>query len=262
MYLVVLIGFLFVWPSFGQYANIHGMKMYYEVQGKGRPVVLLHGGMTTIHFSFQAQIPALAQNHRVIAIEQMGHGHTADVAGRELSYEAMAEDTYAFLTQQGIKNVDLVGFSDGGQIALRLAFTHPELVRRVIVSGVGLGPQSVDQQKSMLSLSADRLPRAFRDEYNSVSPDGPEHWPAMFEKVKVMWSKPGWGISAPSLAMIRAPVLLVFGDHDFTSLEEVTVIRHAIPGAQLCVLPGVGHGTFVERPEWLNPIILNFLDRN
>jgi pimeloyl-ACP methyl ester carboxylesterase len=200
--------------------------------------------MTTIHFSFKAPIPALAQNHHVIAIEQMGHGHTADVAGRELSYDGMAEDTYAFLIQQGIKSADLVGFSDGGQIALRLAFNHPEIVRRVIVSGVGLGPQSVDQQKAMLALSADRLPKAFRDEYNRVSPDGAEHWPVMFEKVKAMWSKPSWGISLPSLAMIKAPVLLVFGDHDFTSLEEIATIRHAIKGAQLCVLPGVGHGTF------------------
>lgn len=259
MYLVVLIGFLIVSPSFGQYANIHGVKMYYEIHGEGRPVLLLHGGMTTIHFCFQAQIPALAQNHRVIAIEQMGHGHTADVAGRELSYDGMAEDTYAFLIQQGIKNVDLVGFSDGGQIALRLAFTHPEIVRRVVVSGVGFGPQGVDQQNAMLALSADRLPKAFRDEYNRVSPDGPDHWPVVFEKVKAMWSKPGWGISPQSLAMIKAPVVLVFGDHDFTSLEEIATIHNAIKGSQLCVLPGVGHGTFVERPEWLNPIILNFL---
>jgi len=77
-----------------------------------------------------------------------------------------------------------------------------------------------------------------------------------------MWSKPGWGISQGALATIKAPVLLIFGDRDFTSVEEAAIIRHSIPGAQLCVLPGVGHSTFVERPEWLNPIILDFLDRN
>jgi pimeloyl-ACP methyl ester carboxylesterase len=262
MRLLVLIGFLLAWPALGEYADVHGLKMYYELHGAGRPVVLLHGGMTTIHFSFAAQIPAFANNHRVIAIEQMGHGHTADVAGRELSYEGMADDTFAFLVQQGIRDADLVGFSDGGQIALRLAFTHPELVRRVVVSGVGLGPQNAEQQKAMLSLSPDRLPKSFREEYERISPDGPAHWPVFFDKVKAMWAKPGWGISQPELATVKAPVLLVFGDRDFTSLEEAVVIRHAIPNAQLCVLPGVGHGTFIERPEWLNPMILDFLDKN
>jgi len=91
--------------------------MYYEVHGEARPVVLLHGGMTTIQFSFAAQIPALAHNHRVIAVEQMGHGHTADGAGRELSYEALTEDTFAFLVQQGIRNADLVGFRSQPELA-------------------------------------------------------------------------------------------------------------------------------------------------
>jgi len=260
MRLVAVFGFLLAWPAPGEYAEIHGLRMYYEVYGQGRPVVLLHGGMTTIQFSFAAQIPALARNHRVIAVEQMGHGHTADIAGRDLSYAGMTEDTSAFLAQQGIRNADLVGFSDGGQISLRLAFTHPELVRRVIVSGVGLGPVTAEQQKAMRTLSADRLPKAFREEYARVSPDGAEHWPAFFEKVRAMWSKPGWGISLAGLATIKAPTLLIFGDHDFTNLEEAAEIFHSIPGARICVLPGVGHGTFIERPEWLNPILLDFLD--
>ena len=129
------------------------------------------------------------------------------------------------------------------------------------MSGVGLGDLSAQQRAAMRTLSAGFLPKAFRDEYERVSPDGPEHWPAFFEKVKAMWSKPGWGISKPELATIKAPVLLVFGDRDFTSLEEATTVFHAISGAQLCILPGVGHATFRERPEWLNPIILDFLDR-
>lgn len=77
-----------------------------------------------------------------------------------------------------------------------------------------------------------------------------------------MWSKPGWGLSRPELATIKAPVLLFFGDRDFTSLEEAAMIFHTIPGAQLWVVPGVGHGTFRARPDWLNPVILDFLDRN
>ncbi|HXM41792.1 MAG TPA: alpha/beta hydrolase [Bryobacteraceae bacterium] len=262
MRLVALFGLLVAWPAAGEYAEVHGLKMYYEVHGEGRSVVLLHGGMSTIQFSFAAQIPALAHNHRVIALEQMGHGHTADIAGRELSYAGMAEDTFAFLVQRGIRNADLLGFSDGGQIALRLAFTHPEMVRRVVVSGVGLGALSPERQTAMRNLSPNLLPKAFREEYDRVSPDGPAHWPAIFEKVRAMWSTPGWGVSGPELATIKARVLLVFGDRDFTGVEEAASIFHGIPGAQLCILPGTGHGTFRDRPEWLNPVVLDFLDRN
>lgn len=261
MRLATLLTFLLAWPAAGEYAEVHGLKMYYEVHGEGPPVVLLHGGMTGIAFSFAAQIPALSRNHRVIAIEQMGHGHTADIAGRALSYADMAEDTFAFLTQQHIQNVDLLGISDGGQIALRLAFTHPEMVRRVIVSGVGFGPVTAEEQQATLALSADRLPKVFRSDYERVSPDGSDHWLAIFQKVKTMWSKPGWGISKPELATIHAPVLLFFGDHDFTSIEEAATIFHDIPGAQLCIVPGAGHGALRERAEWLNPVILDFLDR-
>jgi pimeloyl-ACP methyl ester carboxylesterase len=97
----------------------------------------------------------------------MGHGHKSDAAGRDMSYEGMTEDTFAFLAQQGVREADLVGFSDGGQIALRLAFTHPELVRRAIVSGGGLGTLNAEQQKAMRTLSADSLPKTFRDEYEA-----------------------------------------------------------------------------------------------
>src|ERR1700691_4797904 len=153
MRVTMLVGLLLPLSAFGEYVEVHGVKMYYEIHGEGRPVVLLHGGTATIQTSFAGQIPVLARNHRVVAIEQMGHGHTGDVAGRELSYEAMTEDTAALLVQLGIQNADVVGWSDGGQLALRLAFTHPELVRRVVASGVGLGATTPQIQQAMRALS-------------------------------------------------------------------------------------------------------------
>jgi pimeloyl-ACP methyl ester carboxylesterase len=262
MRLIAVLAFFLAWPAAAEYVDVHGIHMYYEVRGEGRPVVLLHGGMGSIQSSFAAQIPVLARNHRAIAIEQMGHGHTGDVAGRELSYEGMTEDTAALLTQLGIRDADVIGFSDGGQIALRLAFTHPELVRRVVASGVGLGELSPDEQRQMRNLSPNVFPKDLRDEYARISPDGADHWTVIFDKVRTMWAKPGWGLTRPELATIKARTLLVFGDRDFTSLEEAAAIRHSIPGAQLCILPGTGHPTFRERPNWLNPIVLDFIDRN
>ena len=256
----VVIGLLLSLPALGEYVEVHGIKMYYEVHGEGRPVVLLHGGTGTIRSSFAEQIPVLARSHRVIAIEQMGHGHTGDVPGRELSYEGMAEDTAALLVQLGIQNADLVGWSDGGQLALRLAFTHPELVRRVVASGVGLGAYTPQMQQAMHALSAASWPAPVRDEYARVSPDGAQHWPVFFDKIKAMWTKPSWGISEPELARIKAPVLIVAGDRDFTRVEETTRIFRMIPGARLAILPATDHFTFQKRPDWLNPIVLDFLD--
>jgi pimeloyl-ACP methyl ester carboxylesterase len=262
MHASMLLGLLLPVSAFGEYAEIHGIKMYYEIRGEGQPVVLLHGGTSTIETSFSEQIPVLARNHRVIAIEQMGHGHTGDVGGRELSYEGMAEDTAALLVHLGIQNADIVGWSDGGQLALRLAFTHPELVRRVIASGVGLGAVNPQMQQAMRALSADTWPAHVREEYARVSPDGAAHWPVFFDKVRTMWAKPTWGISEPELGRIKATVLIVAGDRDFTRVEETTRIFRMIPGARLAILPATDHYTFQKRAGWLNPIILDFLDGN
>jgi pimeloyl-ACP methyl ester carboxylesterase len=262
MHASMVLGLLLPLPALAEYADVHGIKIYYEIHGEGRPVVLLHGGTGTIQSSFAEQIPVLARNHRVIAIEQMGHGHTGDIAGRELSYEGMTEDTAALLAKLGIQNADVVGWSDGGQLALRLAFTHPELVRRVVASGVGLGAVTPQMQQAMRALSADRWSAQVRDEYARVSPDGPQHWPVFFDKIRTMWAKPSWGFSEADLGKIKAAVLIVAGDRDFTRVEETTRIFRLIPGARLAILPGTDHFTFQKRPGWLNAMVLDFLDGN
>jgi len=259
----LLFSLLLTPPASGEYAQVRRIKMYYEIRGEGRPVVLLHGGLATIRLSFEKQIRVLARNHRVVAIEQIGHGHTADVAGREFTYEGMAEDTAALLTQLGIRNADVIGWSDGGQLALRLALTHPELVRRVIVSGVGLDatmPEDVERRKhANEALSSDLWPEA-SDEYAQVSPDGAQHWPIFFAKVRAMWANPSRGISERELADIKAPTLIIAGDKE--NVERHMHIFRGITGAKLCILPGTGHATFPDRANWLNPIILEFLDQN
>ena len=258
------LGLLLLPPAFAEYAQVHGIKMYYEVHGKGRPVVLLHGGVNTIKTSFAKQIPVLAQNHRVIAIEQMAHGHTGDLTGRPLTYEGMSEDTAALLVQLGVRQADVIGWSDGGQIALRLAFTHPELIRSVVASGVGFGAtpavvKELGPEKDFGKTIAGMFPQGY-EAYKSVSPDGPDHWSAFAVKSRAMWSAPTWGFLPADLARIRRPVLIIAGDHDFVGLEVTTRLVQAIPKAQLLILPGTGHTTFQDRPTWLNPILLDFLD--
>jgi pimeloyl-ACP methyl ester carboxylesterase len=263
MRLSPLLGLLLAAPAAAEYADLHGIHMYYEVRGQGPTVVLLHGGLATIRLSFEKQIPILARSHRVVALEQIGHGHTGDVPGRNFSYEAMTEDTGALLGQLGVRGADVIGWSDGGQIALRLALTHPEQVRRLAVSGVELTaatPEETQRRRRFYErLSPDVWPEA-RKEHARVSPDGPEHWLTFFAKMRAMWGSPSQGITQGELALIKARTLIIAGDQE--DVERHVRIFRGIAGASLCILPGTGHVTFPNRPDWLNPIILDFLDRD
>jgi pimeloyl-ACP methyl ester carboxylesterase len=113
--------------------NVNGLNMYDEIHGTGRPLVLLHGALTTIDTSFGRVLPSLAKTRQVIAIEQQAHGHTADI-DRPLTYEQMADDTAALLQHIGVENADIFGYSMGGGIALQIAIRHPDLVRKLVVA--------------------------------------------------------------------------------------------------------------------------------
>jgi pimeloyl-ACP methyl ester carboxylesterase len=245
----------------GAYASVHGLRMYYEVYGKGPPLLLLHGGLQTISGSFSKQIPAFAESHRVIAVEQMGHGHTGD-ADRELTYRGMAEDTAELLRQLNLTGVDVVGWSDGGIIGLVLAAHHPALVRRLVVSGANLRPDGCTEDflAHVRAMKAEDMKGFDRQEYDKDTPDGAAHFPVVFRKVHDLW------LTAPTpadiddrqLGDIQAPTMIVVGDHDIIRPEHTMEIYHHLPHAQLCILPGTSHNTFYRRSEWLNPIILAF----
>ena len=244
----------------GEMATVrNGMKLFYEIRGEGQPVVLLHGGTATIQLSFSKQIDLLARAHKVIAVEQMGHGHSPDVEGRPFSYEEMTEDTAAVLVKLGIKDADVVGWSDGGQIALRLAAFHPELARRVVASGVGFGTPAASRQ-SVETMTDARWPREFRDGYVSTSPDGMDHWPVVWRKACKMWAGPTWGFTGADLHKIKARVLIVAGDNDIVSAAVTRRVAAAIPGAKVSILPNTDHWTFQKRDDLMNPLLLEFLD--
>src|SRR5207302_6620074 len=114
----------------GQYADVNGIKLYYEIHGTGHPLILLHGGLGAIEM-FGPNLPALAEGHRVIAVDLQGHGRTADV-DRPISVETMAEDIAALIKKLGLEKPDVVGYSLGGGVALLVAARHPELVRKLV----------------------------------------------------------------------------------------------------------------------------------
>lgn len=243
--------------------EVHGLAMYYEVRGDGPPLVLLHGGLHGIEGSFGRVLPALAARRRVIAVEQIGHGHTPD-ADRPFRYADMAEDTAALLARIGVGPADLLGWSDGGIVALFLAARHPERVRRVVVSGAnarldGMEPAAV---RGMRDTPPERMARdlaALREAYAAASPDGAGHWPVVVAKARAMWLAPV-GLEPADLARIAAPTLLVAGDRDLVRPEHEVELLRSIRSAQLLILPGTGHRTFDARADWVLPVVWSFLD--
>jgi pimeloyl-ACP methyl ester carboxylesterase len=259
-------------PTKGRYADVSGLRMYYEIHGTGAPLVLLHGWFSTIDTDFGKIIPAFAKTRQVIAIEQQAHGHTADI-NRQFSYEQMADDTAALLRQLKIEQADFVGYSMGGAIALQMARRYPALVRKFVFAGGtsyapdGLYPELREGLKRMKPEDMNGSP--WQKAYASVAPN-PENWAALVSKKQAMDLRfAGW--SQDDVKTIEAPSLLIIGDADIVRPEHtVEMFRllgggvvgdlHGLPRAQLAVLPGTTHVTFIDRTEWLVSMISSFLD--
>ena len=254
----------------GRLYDIDGSKLWVQSEGSGPPVVFLHGGLQSFASSFDGQRQAFATSRRVIGIDQAGHGHSPD-DGQPFSYQRMADQTAALLQQLALGPVDLVGESDGGDVALLVAHDHPALVRRVVVSGAnlraGLPPDELARRRSWTDTQVDeklqqlqaRLPPRFRTNFEAVAPDGPARWNAHVAKSYRLWMTPVV-VEPSALKTIAAPVLVIAGDHDFTSLEETTELWRGLPHGQLLIVPGTGHGTFRDRPALMNLAIREFLD--
>ncbi len=227
------------------WASIHGHRIYYAVRGSGSALVFLHGGGDSGEHSFVRQLDVFSEHHHIVAPDQVGQGRTPDVPG-PLTYTGMMEDTAALLQMLKLRHVDVIGFSDGGILALMLAVRHPDLVRRLLISGVNISPEG---------LTADGL-----EGLRAAQTSTPN---TIDEKLAHLWltSPTPSELSLDLLSKISQPVLLISGDRDAITLEHTLQIFHALPNAELCVLPGTDHGTFSGRSEWLNPIMDEFLKR-
>jgi pimeloyl-ACP methyl ester carboxylesterase len=246
--------------------------MYYEIHGSGRPLVLLHGNLSTIGTSFGKVLPLLASTRRIIAVEQQGHGHTADI-DRPFSLEQWAEDTAALLRHLKIERADFFGYSSGGAVALEIALRSPALVRKLVWAGGtsyrrdGLYPELLAAGKAMQPEDLDGSP--FQQAYASIAPQ-PENWHRLVTKI-VDLDRTIEGRSREAIASVKAPTLLIIGDSDIVRPEHVVEMFRllgggvvgdlvGLPRSQLAVLPGTTHVTLVDRAEWLASMITEFLD--
>lgn len=241
------------------YASVNGLRMYYEIEGSGDPLVFVPAAF--VHAKMRS-FPELAERHSVIKIDPQGHGRTADVPERRRTLEQDAEDIAALLHSLGISQADFFGESYGGATAMLVALRHPALVRRVATFGATFGPAEVAHNREMLRFddppSADsRCFRIQRESYEQVAPD-PSYWAKMWDKVA---SIPWAGFTKEELTSIQAPVLIALGDRDFVRVEHALEASRLIPNAELAVIPDAGHFLLFSEPERLTSVVKHFLEK-
>lgn len=244
-------------PKAGHYASLRGIRVYYETYGKGPALVLLHGGAGS-GAQFAKQVPVFARHFRLIVPDARGQGRTTDTPG-PLTYHGMAEDVKALLDHLHVARANLLGWSDGGVVALDLAMHHPERVLRVVTFGANFradGLNAPDVAWNQTAQAQDFGPD-MRRFYVSVAPDSNRYEEAM-NKVIALWrDEPNW--NEADLARIQSKVLVVAGEHDVVRQDHTEAMARAIPHATLWIVPGASHSVLQEQPEVVNPRVLTFL---
>jgi pimeloyl-ACP methyl ester carboxylesterase len=226
------------------YATIGPLHLYYEIHGHGFPLVLIHGGGSTIGTSFGHVLQTFAQDHRVIAVELQAHGHTRDI-DRPLTFDQDADDIAALLQQLHIPQADIFGFSNGGMTAMDIAIRHPSLVHKLVVGSAffkrsgaydwfwpGFGHATLDQ-----------MPKDLRDAYLDINHDS-AGLKAMFHRdVERMKAFKDWPDEA--IKNVQAPTLFIIADQDLVRPEYAVELTRQMPHARLFILPG-HHGEYLE----------------
>jgi pimeloyl-ACP methyl ester carboxylesterase len=237
------------------YAAVNGLNMYYEIHGEGPPLLLLHGGTGSIPTKW---IPFFSSQFRVIAMEQMGHGRTADVVDRPFHFHDMAEDTVELMRQLGIENAVIVGYSDGGIISIDMAIHHPERVTKLAITGANSRTDGYTAENLEWARSFKPAELPVSNAYARLSPDGADHWPIVLGRLQRMWLvEPNF--TREEMQSIKAPTLIIIGDADIVTPEHAVELFRTIPTAQLCVVPHAGHGVMPKETilAFFNEVLTN-----
>jgi pimeloyl-ACP methyl ester carboxylesterase len=242
----------------GNYVDVDGVRTYYEVTGRGEPLILLHGGLCTAE-TFDAQTPALAEHYRVYVPERFGHGRTPDIDG-PITYENMAQHTIAFMDAVGVESAHLLGWSDGALVGLLVALRRPKLVRKLVFIDqyVTLDAAPAGLLPFLEGMSAESAPPFVVELYGALSPDGADHLPVIIDKLRQTWTTET-GVDVADLEHVAAPTLILAADDGGMTLEHIGALQRALPESQTAIVPGTSHGLAMEKPHVVNQLIVDFL---
>ena len=259
----------------GQYANVNGINLYYEIHGAGRPIVLLHGGL--MHGGlFGPVLDMLAKDHKVITPDLQGHGRTADI-DRPIDIRLMGDDIAALIEHLGLDKPDVVGYSLGGGVALQVAVRHPEKLRRLVLVSANVRRDAIPaemlaQQGQVTAAAAEFMKETpMYKEYVRIAPR-PEDFPRLLDKMGSSMSKDfDFSDEVRGLTM---PTLIVAADADMAPPSHYVEVFKLLDGGlrdggwmgegrpkgghALAILPGLTHYNIGESPL-LAEVALNFL---
>ena len=237
-----------------EYINLRGHQLYnYEWDNDGEALLLLHGGLSKTSSWDYLMVPALEDEFHLFAYDRTGHGFTGDQAG-SLHFEFQAQEAIAYLEDVVKEPAHLIGYSDGGIIALMVAIARPELVKSIVAIGANFHYSAPLSDFTEAFVSEED-----QAEYNLISPDAPH---TLLEKTKRMnqiW-KTEPDISLSEIASIQCPVLVMAGDDDVIKHEHTIALYENLPLGQLAILPGTSHGLVKEKPDLMLAIITQFLE--
>jgi len=255
------------------YSDVNGLKMYYEIYGEekpGNPLVLIHGGGSTIQSTFGRVIPMFARHRKLIAVELQSHGRTSD-RNTDLSFKQDADDVATLLGSLHIGKADFFGFSNGGTTALQITIRHPKIVNKIITASALCKRNGVPYWfwDFMKKQRLGNMPEQLKEVYLKVSPDTAGLRVMHDKDVKRMLDFKD--IPDEQLKSIKAPTLIIIGDRDLITPEHAIEMHRLIPNSELAILPG-GHGEYIGeittlRPGYKEsdfvavPMIENFLDK-
>jgi len=224
---------------------VNGIAIYYEVHGRGDgiPLVLLHGGGSTIDSNFGRLIPFVARTRRVIALEEQGHGRTSD-RNQPFTFEQSADDVAGLLRHLEVSQADILGFSNGATVALQVAIRHPDIVHKLVFASSFTRRDGAQPQLWEFMKQADiaNMPQALKDAFLAVNPDA--------QRLKTMHDKDvarmiGFtDVPDAAVRAVLAPTLIIAGDRDVARVEHALELSRMFPEARLLVLPS-GHGDYL-----------------
>jgi pimeloyl-ACP methyl ester carboxylesterase len=250
------------------YSAVNGLKMYYEIYGQGKPLVLIHGGGSTIETSFGNIIPLLSKNRQIIGVELQAHGHTND-RDADLTFEQDADDVVTLLENLHIPKADFLGYSNGGHTAIEIALRHESIIDKMILASIFYKRDAASPEfwAGFETATLESMPEVLQQGYLKVNNDRKGLLNMFNKDVQRMKSFKGW--SDEEIQSINTPTLVINGDNDVGSVEHAVHLFRQIPGCQLAILPG-GHGAYLgasevlENGKWTMQyavgLIENFLD--
>lgn len=246
------------------YSEVNGLKMYYEIHGQGKPLVLIHGGGSTIETSFGKIIPLLTKKRQIIGVELQAHGHTND-RNTNLTFEQDADDVATLLNNLEIPNADFLGFSNGGHTLIEIVLRHPEIVDKIIIASAFYKKSAVVPQfwEGFDHATINMMPQVLKDGYLKANNDEAGLL-NMFEKdVQKMKVFKDW--TDEQMKSITAPTLIINGNNDVGSVEHAVEMYRTIPNSQLAIVPGkhgayIGAIEYLDNGKWTQKYIVNIIE--